>query len=359
MAEYIYDIADPVELTGYVRTAIQDVFPFQDLLPIQQVPDIEYELTQLDHRGGPVARYRGWDVPAQLARRPGVTTITGEIPPLSIAYDLRDKEINQAAALRAALSGEDPRIIKKLLDDAVHAGEGIMNRLSWACAELLTTAQVTLNDATPDVSAANSVKAVFATPPAQLAVSPAGTDWDNHTTSVPLDDLVEWETLFADNNGGLPPEAWIMSKRTRSHLSQNAQVQAQMRNVNAGYNPTPADLEVMADQYGIFGRLVVSDIRLPLMSDDTAAGRAIPENYVIGVRSTALGNTLMAPPSSATTLTIGAPARQVLVSNPGVTVYQVADVNPAKLTTVADAVALPVLRDPSALFVAIPWTPAP
>jgi hypothetical protein len=355
VAEYIYDIVDPVELTGYVRTATEDAFPFADLLPILPTTDIEYELTQLDHRGGPVARYRGWDVPAQLGRRPGVSTITGEIPPLSLAYDLREKEINQVNALRTGLGDRyDQRVVDKILDDAVNAALGVMNRLSWACAELLTTAQVTLTDATPGVSAGNAVKAKFATPPAQLAVAPLGALWSNHSTSVPLDDLLAWETAFADNNGGLPPDAWIMSKKTRSHLAQNTQVRAQMLSAPAGYVATPNDLSAVMDQYGISGRLVVSDIRLPLMTDDTASGRAIPENYVIAVRSAALGNTLMAPSSNATTLAAGAPARSVLASQPGITAFQVADVNPAKITTVADAVALPVLRDPNALFVAIP-----
>ena len=94
--EYITSVIDPAELTGYVREVVDGDLPFESLFPTVQTDDIEYELSIVDVTGaGEVARYRSWDTPAPIGRRPGLSVIRGEIPPLSWGYRLNEKDLKR------------------------------------------------------------------------------------------------------------------------------------------------------------------------------------------------------------------------------------------------------------------------
>lgn len=358
MAEYFTEIIDPVDLTGYVREYTQGDLPFSDLLPPLLVDDIEYELMQLDHGGGPVARYRSWDTAPRLGRRPSVTTITGEIAPLGLSYRLNERDIKRMNNMRRdGGSRLDRRVIDQIYDDAGNAAKGVMNRVTWAHGELLTTGVVTLAELDPSVAAPNVLRAEFNVPAGHLGVSPAGADWDNVATSVPLADFKAWESTFRAANGGLNVEAWLISPEVESLLAQNAQVRAQLIGAPSGYVPTPQDMRSAARQFGVKGELITIDIERPLIDDDTQSGRVIPEQFVIGLRASALGNTLFTPSANAETLALAGGVRQMLTDELGVVAFQLAEINPPSYITTADGIILPVLQDPSALFAAEVYTP--
>src|SRR5688572_6584548 len=111
--EYITDVVTPAELTGFVRELVDGDLPFAALFPPRLTEDIEYELTNGDLRAaGEVARYRSWDTPAEIGRRPAITTVRGEIPPLAWGYRLNEKEFLRLERVRAGIGDRtDLRVV--------------------------------------------------------------------------------------------------------------------------------------------------------------------------------------------------------------------------------------------------------
>lgn len=355
MAEYITDVVDPAELTGYVREQVDGELPFAGLFPPVQVDDIEYELSQLDSVDGQVAKYRTWDTAPPLGKRPGVTIIGGEIPPLGMSMRLNERDIIQFNKLRQGVADQyGQRVVDTIFNDAVNMARAVQNRVTLAHGELLTSGQVTLTELDPGVVAGNELKATFNVPAGHLGVSPVGADWDDTTTSVPLTDLAAWEATYRAANGGLSPDAWIISTEVENFLVQNDQVRSQFFAAPGAYLPTTEELRRAVGQRGVRGQLVVSDIERPAL-DGSGSARVIGPQYVIGIRYAALGSTLYGISANAATMAGNGTIQ--FQDAPGIIAFQEQWVRPPAIITTAEGVILPVLRDPKALFVAEVYTP--
>jgi hypothetical protein len=345
--EYITDVVDPAELTGYVRELVDGDLPFASIFPTLQTDDIEYELTSADlTAAGEVARYRAWDTPARIGRRPGVSVIKGEIPPLAWGYRLNEKELVRFNQLRQGIrDASSAQVERGIYDDAARAARAVQNRLTLAHGDLLSDGILTLTDL-GDPVAGSALTADFAVPAAHKNVAPAGATWDNHATAVPVTDLKTWETTYRSNNGGQNPDAWLISSEVMADLTQNDQ----LKSLGAGTSGvTPGiltDLQVtqILRAAGVNAPVVVAlDVERPQLNSSTPA-------RVVGVKA-GMGATIYAPPPATSALVLSG-AQQMANVDPGIIAYQVGGIDPAYVKTTAEGLAIPVLRDPNALFVA-------
>jgi hypothetical protein len=351
-AEYITDVVDPVELTGYVRdwADTDGQLPFASLLPPTQVEDIEYELTRVDQFVGEVARYRTWDTIGRIGKRPGVVTIAGEIPPLDWSYRLNERDIIKFQRVRAEINSQFGREIEdRIFNDARNAANAVQNRITLAHGEVLTTGKVTLEEI-GDVVTGNELVADFGVPVAQMGIAPA-IPWSTHATAVPVANLLAWEAIFRGNNGGLNPEMWLLSSTAMGHLALNAQIMS-LAGGTSGVTPGVITAETVSQVLraaGVQAPLAVSDVERPLM-DASANARVIGEEFVLGMRPTVLGSTLYG--ISANAATLAGNGTMELSDAPGLIAFQTQEVRPPQILTSCEGIALPVLRDPNALFVA-------
>lgn len=352
-AEYITDVVDPVELTGYVRELVDGDLPFAALFPPVQTDDIEYELTNVDvSTAGEVARYRAWDTPARIGRRPGLNVIKGEIPPLAHGYRLNEKELQRFDRLRQGIRERaDVAVERVIFDDAARAAAAVQNRLTLAHGSLLTTGGVELTElGSPETG--NELVAEFAVPGNQLAVSPMGADWSDHAASVPVTDLKAWETIYRANNGGRNPDAWGVSSEVMADLALNTQVKT-LAGGTSGVTPGIVNNDTVGQVLRAAGVnapiLVMFDVERPTLTSGTPA-RVVGNRKVIGVRA-GMGATLYTDAPALGGLQ-RAGAAQMANVEPGIIAYQVGGVDPAWVKTTAEGLALPVLRDPNALFIA-------
>lgn len=352
--EYITDVIDPVELTGYVRELVNGDLPFAALFPPLQVDDIEYELTNVDlSTSGEVARYRAWDAPAPIGKRPGIASITGELIPIAWGYRLNEKELQRFENLRANLGERaDQSVFTTVYDDAGNAGKAVQNRITLAHGSILTTGIVDFADLGSPVTG-NSLQAVFTVPANQLAVTPAGAAWTDHAASVPITDLKAWETIYRANNGGRNPDAWLMSSEAGADLVLNAQVRTlgPVTGVVPSIITTDQAVQIIRAA-GVQAPILIGaimDTERATLSSSTPA-RVINNRKVIGVRA-GMGSTLYTRPPAAAGLARSG-AQQMATLDPGIIAYQTGSINPAWVETTAEGLAVPVLRDPNALFVA-------
>jgi hypothetical protein len=351
--EYITDVVNPVELTGFVRELVDGDLPFGPLFPPLRTDDIEYELTNVDvSTAGEVARYRAWDTPARIGKRPGLSVIKGEIPPLAWGYRLNEKDVKRFDRLRAGVRERaDQNVERVIFDDAERAGRAVQNRLTLAHGSILTTGAVELTElGSPETG--NELVAEFAVPGAQMNVSPTGADWSDHAASVPVTDLKAWETIYRSNNGGRNPDAWGVSSEVMADLALNTQIKT-LAGGTSGVTPGIVNDDTVAQVLRAAGVrapiLVMFDVERPTLTSGTPA-RVVGDRFVVGVRA-GMGSTLYTEPPATSGLA-RAGAQQMASMEPGIIAYQVGGIDPAWVKTTAEGLAIPILRDPNALFVA-------
>jgi hypothetical protein len=351
--EYITDVVPPEQLTGFVRELVSGDLPYASLFPSLPTADIEYELTNVDlASAGEVARYRAWDTPARIGKRPGISIIEGEIPPLAWGYRLNEKEMARFDRLRAGVADRSDAMVERTIyDDAARAGQAVQNRLTLAHGSILQTGAVELTEL-GDVVSGNELKATFAVPANQMGVVPATVAWTDHAAAVPVTDLLAWEVIYRANNGGRNPDAWGVSSEIMGDLVLNAQLKV-LAAGSSGITPgliTPSTVTAVLSAMGVRAPvLVMFDVERPTLTSGTPA-RVVSNRKVIGVRA-GMGNTLYTtPPATAGLAREG--ATQMATMEPGIIAYQVGDINPAWVETVAEGLAMPILRNPNALFVA-------
>jgi hypothetical protein len=335
--DYISGVIDYPDLIGYVRenAILEGPTLLGGIVPELEVEDLVYELQNQDVSFVNTAKYRAWDTAPPLGKRAAFTTLRGEIAPLGLSMTLNERELKN---FQAFLRGDETGNLNDIYDDARATGLACRVRFEAAIADLLQDGVVTINE--------NGLIAVadFGVPGAHLVT--AGTLWSDRATSTPLTNLLAWEVIYRTNNGGLNPDAWIVSSEVFGDLMFNAQI----RSYNANNGTTPAavgaaGVDVALRLAGVQAPIVTFDGMIPNASG--VATPTLPVRSVIGFRqgfaSLAYGTT---------------PSAQLMATNgdidhteaAGIVCYVEQEIRPARVITTSEAVGLPILRDPKALF---------
>ncbi len=344
------NVLDIPRLVGYVReTAVLEPPTLERFLPNLEVDDIVTELQRMEAPIYNVASYRPWDTAPPFGRRQGFTAVEVEIAPLGLSLDLTERQITrlrfqgvqnyrQGARDAGAVAAFD-----SLWDDALQCAMATQIRVERARAELLSIGTITINE--------NGLKSLVYDPgvPNDHTTS-AGVAWSDTTNAVPITNFIAWEATFRSNNGGRDPDLWLMATARMGELSLNTQV----KNLAAG---TSQIVPGLLGPDTVAAVLQVAGVRAPIVLFDGmtvhpttgAAERLIPERTVVGLRLNGLGNTFFGTTASATMLTGN--GRLARSDAPGIVAWVEETIRPAAIVTTAEGVALPVLRDPNALFI--------
>jgi hypothetical protein len=334
--EYVSGVIDYPDLIGYVRdNAVLDGPSLRGIFPELEVEDLVYELNNRDVTFINTAKYRAWDTAPPLGKRAAITTLRGEIAPLGLSMTLNERELKN---FQAFLRGDPTGSLADIYDDAFATGLACRVRFEAAIADVLHDGIVTINE--------NGliVTADFGVPGTHFVT--AGTLWSNTGASTPITDLLAWEAIYRADNGGRNPDVWITSSEVFGQLTLNAQ----LRSYNADNGTTPAAITAE----GVGRAFTLGGVQAPVQVFDgyipNASGVAtptLPVRSVIGVRA-GLGN-----------LAYGTtPSAQLMATNgdidhreaAGIVCYVEQEIRPARVITTSEAVGLPILRDPKALF---------
>lgn len=341
MATFITDAIDIPDLIGYVReSAVLTGQTLTSILPPREVPDIEFELQNLESPLLQVARYRSWDQAPPLGRRPGIAVIRGEIAPMGLSLALNEKELARFEQLRSAAQGMAGRDI---YDDALQCAIACLMRYEQARADLLLDGKVTINEN------GFNTEADYGVPGTHIVT--AGTAWTDTAGAVPVTNLLAYEAVYRADNGGQNPDAWLMSDEVIGNLQSNTQVKNLWGREAGGALPGIVPVERLGEV------LRISGVKAPIVPfngqtpDATtgAVGPTLPVRKIIAVRQ-GMGEVFFGTHPAANILArMGIIQRQDAA---GIIAYADEEIRPARITTTAEAVGLPVLRDPKALFVA-------
>lgn len=372
--EFITDIIPPAQLTGTVQALVDGGLPFAavpapfgqeanapfvtsaglpNLFPIQQTDDIEYELEDTDLSGaGEVARYRSWDAVPPVGKRPGITIIGGNIVPLGWSYRLNEKDLKRYGRLRQAIAERgDDRVVDVMTRDAVRAARAVQNRLTLAHADVLTTGSFTLTEL-GNVETGNALVATFPVPSTQKVT--AGTLWSDLSNADAITNLKAWEAVYAGNNGGAVPDEWWVTPTIAAELVQHTKVLNKLVYAIGTSNATSIpNIDVVNDilrVHGVRAPIRVVDVQRPPLDGGTPTS-VLSARKVLGVKA-GMGRTLFSPPASVAMMPRDASAQIEFTAAAGIVSYAQASARPAQVITTSEALAVPVLSNPNALFIA-------
>lgn len=336
------DYVDPAELTGYGRASIQDLeinrFTLSRWLPHRPIDDLMFRFTAGGEGLAEAATFRAYDAESPIAARPGVTRVTGELPPIS-----RKIRLGEYDRLRAARATDD-RIRDALLDDATRMARAVAARFELARGEALVSGQMVL--------AENGVQATVDFGRAGAHTVTASVLWSTIASAKPVQDMLSWQQTYIDTNGE-PPGAALTSTQAMSYLLQNAEV----RGLLAANGVTPsvassAGLNTVLLAYGL-PPIYTYDARVNVAG---TGQRVVPANRFLylpapvdqnSVDGTDLGAVLLGTTAEALELGYGlAPG----VEQPGIVAGVYSTQDPVALWTKAAAIGLPVLANPNLSF---------
>jgi hypothetical protein len=334
------DYITPAELTGYVREALADYeqnqFTLAAWLPTRPIDDLDYRFT----RGGDgllsAATFRQFDAPAPFGSRPGVTRVSGELPPIS-----RQLRLSEYDRLRLRASGANEAILSAIYDDARALARQIAARFEVARADALVNGKVTINE--------NGVSAVVDFGRAAGNTVTAGTAWTDLVNADILTDLVNWRDAYIAVNGAAP-ETTLTSTYVRRLMQRNAKVIAAVAGTQTGRTRVnEAELNELLASEGI-PELTINDAQL-------TSGRIVPQDKVIYLpaagnptdpSSSELGATLSGTTSESLEPGYGLEGGE----EPGIVAGTYKSQDPVAVFTKAAAIGLPVLANPNLSFAA-------
>lgn len=344
----IYDLADPVELTASVRVLPeQPNFNLTTFLPNVESQQIRFSITDLEHLVR-TASFRSYDAPVAIGKRGSLTKRQGALPALGRGFVLGE----YARLLQEQLRGMDASEIVGGIDaDAKRGVEEIRARMELARGAVLSTGKFTLTD-----EDGLTLEADFNVPSGQLNTAPSGAAWTSHSTATITTDLLAWsDTVEAAS--GERPGTFVAGRTVIGHILANAD----LRNQYGTLFGTPNQLGVSQVNQ------VLDNLDLPTIAIDPTTGKAVrpakvihdgstvdtyPADKITLLPSNPIGETRWGPTVEA--LELVEAGRMVLQDTPGVIALALKEANPASITTVVNAVGLPIIQRPKAMLVGDP-----
>lgn len=338
------DYVDPAELTGYARAAAQDLeinrFTLSRWLPHRTIDDLLFRFTAGGEGLTEAATFRAYDAESPIAARPGVTRVTGELPPIS-----RKIRLGEYDRLRNARAS-DERIREALLDDTARMARAVAARLELARGEALVSGQLALSE-NGVIATVNFGRAAGHTVTAAIL-------WSTVATAVPVQDMLSWQQTYIDANGE-PPGAAVTSTQVLGYMLRNAE----LRGLLAANGVTPSvatqsGLNAVLQAYGL-PPIYTYDARVSVAG---VATRPIAINRFLflpapveptSVDGTDLGAVLLGTTAEAMELGYGLASG---VEQPGLVAGAYVTQDPVAVWTKASAIGLPVLANPNLSFAA-------
>lgn len=333
----IYDLADPQELQGFVRTVLEEQeenrFVLSQFLPNLNIDDIEYRITNSDLIDEDAAMVRSWDSESPIGSRQGLRRLVGELPPISKKIRLGEEERLRLHALQRG--GDNAEIIRALFDDAAKMARSVAARVEMFRGEVLTNAEITINE-----NGVVTDPIVFGRR-ASHTVAP-GTLWSNTGAATPVQNEQAWVREYVKTNGFRPGLALVSEE-----IVNNLLLNAQYRGLAAQNGITPTFLSLTG-----LNQIRATFNLPPLVNYDVNVRvggvhqRVIPDGKLIYLppAGTPLGRTLFGTTAEALEL---AGATQIAQDQaPGMVAVIEKTFDPVATWTKAVAIALPTLGNP-------------
>jgi hypothetical protein len=335
-----FDLTDLTQLTQFARQEVPlpATFGLDAFLPNVYIDDIRVDVGTIT-RTNRSATYKAFDAATPLGLRDTFAMSSVKIPPTGQKMMVGEYE---SIMLNAARGAQTSQLVDAIYDDTANNVRAIQIRAEYARADLLVDGKVT-------ISGENGLTVEYdAGVAAGNFDDTVGTDWATVATADPVGDL---QTIIDAYQGqasdGSEPDGIIMSKQVFGYLQRNAKMQALFRG-NAGDTPGVLTREGVNATFNAYGLPPIHLYDAKAVGPTGVSGRILPADKII-LFGRGVGRTVWGVTAEALEL-VGAGFLQ-LQAAPGITAIVARDFDPVRVWTKAVATVMPVIDDPTKLYV--------
>ena len=340
----IYDLIDPVELTEVARLALADedrpenAFRLGQWFPGTLTSQIEFKASRGTTRTYTTAApFRAFTTPPRLGTRPGRTEVRGELAPISLEFLLTETDRIRQREARAQGGQAAEAANGDIYADVVNGIKAIENRMELIRSDFLVTGQTVISEGGLELTV-NAGRSASRS-------STVGTAWSNTATATPMTDEEGVLDVMSDNEGLGPDDLIaIMSRATWREYKATDQVREAWPTVRV-MDTIPVSAVNELRQDNDFPEVVVYNAQLA--TTDGTVRRVIPDGKVVYVpRNVPIGETQYGIPAIADESEFPLEAD----NRPGPVAYLTRQLKPLVVSTVVDALGVPVFLDPDATY---------
>ncbi|MEE6273513.1 major capsid protein [Georgenia sp. MJ206] len=253
------DIIDPATLTGYVRTALEDIErqrgSLARYLPNRLVPDINVRFVAGQAGLVAEAEFRAYDAPPTRGGKPGGKRTTLELPAIG-----RSIPITEYEQLRTR-NASDEVMLREILNTGRLVAQAVSSRMERLRGTVLSTGVATISE----LGAADS----FGRRASHTVT--AGSLWSSATSVSRLADLQAWADLYEETNGVAPGQI-VTSRRVLRVLAAGDEFKINL--VGGGSRAaTVDDVNAIVEGHGL--------PPIEVLSRRTSGGRVLPETELL------------------------------------------------------------------------------
>lgn len=345
-SNYVY----PAEITGYVREALADFninqFTLSRFLPDEAIDDIEYRVAAGGTGLADAAVYRTYDAESGIARRQPLSSIIGELPPLSLKARL--SEYDRLRMMKVT----DQRLRDQLFNDARKLTKDVAARVELARGQTLATGTTPIPELGQTVSWGR----------ASGHTVTAGTLWTAGGAD-PLQDLMSWRDTYLATNG-VDPGSIVISRRIWNIMLRNQAIRNQVFGGTAQYvggNQSSIVNQLSLNQVLVAQGLPEVTLYQAQVNVNGTATKVLPDNVVLllpppvpggedsgPVEDTQLGGVFWGTTAEAMDPRFGLDESDL----PGVVSGEYTDEDPIAVWTKVASINLPVMANPNLSFAA-------
>jgi hypothetical protein len=334
----------PDALTAFVREVPMAAnLALSNAIPTETVDDNKVDFAERVHSNR-VAEFRAFDGAVTVGQRDSGSTSEVELLPLSNSLGLGEYERLQMQFARTKGTNVDA-LVRAIYNDAENLVGTVRNRIELAWGDVLTDGKLTINEG------GYVGEADFGVPAENIVA--AATSWLD-ADAKPLSDLFAWTQAATDTaNNGSAPERIRTSLKVIRALQSNKEIVDAVFGSNGGRTRvTREELDALLSSEGLPTLAAPYDLKLDVRG---AATRVIPEDRVLLTPASLgdLGYTAYGVTATSLELVDSAKTEMSFADAPGIVGIVVKnDGIPFRQFTMVDAVAMPILEQPTRLFIA-------
>lgn len=338
----INDLVTPQLIQGFVRNLEYPGFELSPYFPDETVQGFTYRYDTTQLSAEPAIGYRAWDTEAPIRDRQGVTRASQELPPLSAKKLMTEEQYLKYQALQ---TGDWSAYIEQIYNDLENLVGGIQSQWELNRGTLLSTGSLTIND-----DRGNAIATLNYNVPGGNIVT-AGTLWSSTGNADPISDLTTWVATYKAANRGMAPGEILISETIAGYLVRNVAIASALFPVS-GSAPTVVARDSVNAYFQANGLPPFRVISAQATKNDGTVDYVLPQNKVIFVppRGINVGRTVKGVTASATGLVNSGTLS--LAEAPGIVGLTWEQDDPARRFNMVDACGMPVLTQPSMLFIA-------
>lgn len=328
------DYIDPAELTGYARAAAADLdinqFTLSRWLPNRLVDDLEYRFARGGDGLADAATFRAYDAESPIGSRPGISRVTGELPPISRKIRLGEYERLRQRKLADAVGNA-------IMSDAERMVQSVAARLELARGQALVTGKVTISE--------NGVIAEADFGRAAGHTVTAAASWATTTTDI-IGDLNTWRDVYVASTGQ-EPGSFVTSRKVMGYMLRNdAFRQLDATIVGTPSIVTPESVNNILSAHNL-PPVITYDAQVRVSGSAT---RVIADDKFLMLP--AVGSGEMGATLYGTTAESMEPEFGLAGSEAGIVAGAYSTKDPVAIWTKAAAIAMPILANPDLSFAA-------